>query len=169
MTLAKHSTPFYYDIVSDKLKATGINPYVINWIITFLNHRKQRVILDGITEFIDINRGVHQATVLGPTIIILLGGQYDIQLADPRDNPMVKFADGITIGKDGTNVTTDEVNGMKHWVASIRTRMNLSKTPEMLVHGKTTKPDPQLLVPDIESTVRAGRLLGRTRQENPGC
>ena len=38
----------------------------------------------------------------------------------------------------------------------------------MLVRGKTTKPDPQLLVPDIESTVRAGRLLGRTRQENPG-
>lgn len=160
LTLAKHSTPFYYDIVSDKLKATGINPYVINWIITFLNHRKQRVILYGITEFIDINRGVPQVTVLG--------GQYDIQLADPRDNPVVKFADGITISKDGTNVTADEVNGMKHWVASIRTRLNISKTPEMLVRGKTTKPDPQLLVPDIESTVRAGRLLGRTRQENPG-
>lgn len=103
----------------------------------------------GITEFIDINRGVPQATVLGPTIIILLQVVNDIQLPDPRDNPMVKFVDGITISKDVTNVTTDEVNGMKHWVASIRTRLNLSKTPEMLVHRKTTKPDPQLLVPDI--------------------
>jgi len=151
-------------IVSDKLKATGINPYVINWIITFLNHWKQRVILYGIVEFIDINRGIPQATVLGPTIFSLVVN--DIQLADPRDDPMVKFADGITIripiSKDGTNTATDEVNGMKHWVASIRTRLNLSKTPEMLVHRKTTKPDPQLLVPDIESTVRAGKLLGLT-------
>ena len=168
MTLAKHSTPSYYDIVSDKLKATGINPYVINWIITFLNHRKQRVILYGITEFIDINRGIPQATVLDPTIFSLVVNM-TYNLLTLEINPVVKFADGITISKDGTNVTTDEVNGMKHWVASIRTRLNLSKTPEMLVHGKTTKPDPQLLVPDIESTVRAGRLLGRTRQENPGC
>lgn len=82
-------------IVSDKLKATGINPYVINWIITFLNHWKQRLILYGIVEFIDINRGIPQATVLGPTIFSLVDN--DIQLADPRDDPMVKFADGITI------------------------------------------------------------------------
>lgn len=71
----------------------------------------------------------------------------DIQLADPRDNPMVKFVDGITIripiSKDGNDVTTDEVNTMKHWVASIRTKLNLSKTWEVLIHKKTTKPDPQ--------------------------
>ena len=43
-------------ILSDKLKATDINPYVINWILDFLSQRKQRVVVDGLTtEFIDIN------------------------------------------------------------------------------------------------------------------
>ena len=46
-------------IFSDKLKATDINPYVINWILDFLSQRKQRVVVDGITtEFMDINRGI---------------------------------------------------------------------------------------------------------------
>ena len=72
-------------ILSDKLKATDINPYVINWILDFLSQRKQRVVVDGITiEFIDINRGVPQGTVLGPILFSLMVN--DIQLADPRRN-----------------------------------------------------------------------------------
>ena len=56
-------------ILSDKLKATDINRYVINWILDFLSQRKQRVVVDGITtKFIDINRGVPQGTVLGPVL-----------------------------------------------------------------------------------------------------
>ena len=43
-------------ILSYKLKATYIDPYVINWILDFLSQRKQGVVVDGITtEFIDIN------------------------------------------------------------------------------------------------------------------
>ena len=81
--------------LSDKLKATDINHYVINWVLDFLNQRKQRVVVDGITtEFVDINRGVPQGTVLGPILFSLMVN--DIQLADPRRNLMVKFADDIT-------------------------------------------------------------------------
>ena len=61
-----------------------------------LSQRNQRVAVDGITtEFIDINRGVPQGTVLGPILFSLMVN--DIQLADPRRNFMVKFADDITI------------------------------------------------------------------------
>ena len=35
--------------LSDKLKATYVNPYVINWILDFLSQRKQKVVVDGIT------------------------------------------------------------------------------------------------------------------------
>lgn len=71
----------------------------------------------------------------------------DIQLADLRGNLMVKFADDITISipvsNDSTDATINEVNSMKHWAASNRMALNLSRTWEVLIHGKTTKPKPQ--------------------------
>ena len=106
---ALHTVPLY--ILTDKLKATDINPYVINWILDFLNQRKQRVVVDGITtEFVDINRGVPQGTVLGPISFSLMVN--DIQLVEPRRNLMVKFADDIIISipvsKDSTDATINE-------------------------------------------------------------
>ena len=66
---------------------------------------------------------------------------------------MVKFTDDITtsipVSKDSTDATINEVNSMKHWAASNRMSLNLSKTWEMLIHGKTTKPNSQP-VPGIE-------------------
>ena len=60
-------------ILSDKLKATDTNPYVINWVLDFLSQRKRRVVVDGITtEFIDINRSVPQGTVPGPILFSLV-------------------------------------------------------------------------------------------------
>ena len=50
-----------HDIICEKLKATNLNPNVINWIIDFLIHRKQTVIVDGVeTEYVDITRGCHK-------------------------------------------------------------------------------------------------------------
>ena len=85
------------------------------------DRRKQRVVVEGITtEFVDINRGVSQGTVLGPILFSLMVN--DIQLADPRRNLMVKFTDDITISipvsKQKTDATINEVNSMKHWAAS---------------------------------------------------
>ena len=80
---------------------------------------------------------------------------------------MVKFADDITISipvsKDSTDETILEVNSMKHWAASNRMALNLSKTWEMLIHGKATKPNPQP-VPGIERKSWL-KLLGIIFQE----
>jgi len=37
-----------HDIFCSKLKLPDINPYVTNWIISFLQGRKQRVLVDGV-------------------------------------------------------------------------------------------------------------------------
>ena len=108
-------------ILSEKLKATDVNPYLINWILDFLSQRKQRVVVDGITtEFLHINRGVPQGPVLGPILFSLMVN--DIQLVDPRRNLLVKFADDITISipvsKDSTDTTINEVNSIRDWAAS---------------------------------------------------
>ena len=48
-----------HKIVCDKLKFYDLNPYITNWIISFLSDRKQRVVVDGVTtNYLDVSRGV---------------------------------------------------------------------------------------------------------------
>ena len=40
-----------HDVVCNKLKAFDINPYITNWIINFLDSRKQRVVVEELIKF----------------------------------------------------------------------------------------------------------------------
>ena len=75
-----------HEIVCNKLKLYNINPYVVNWITSFLSNRKQRLAVDAVfTKFVDINRGVPQGTVLGPV-------QFSIMVNNIRaQNPSRKY------------------------------------------------------------------------------
>ena len=85
-----------HNILCSKLKQVNINPYIINWLISFLDHRKQRVVVDGYsTEYISINRGVPQGTVLGP--VLFSNFINDIKAVNTNKNLLVKFADDITV------------------------------------------------------------------------
>ena len=62
-----------HNVITEKLKQTNLNPYIINWIISFLTNRKQRVVIDGfITEYANISTGVLQGTVIGPFLFSLM-------------------------------------------------------------------------------------------------
>ena len=72
------------------------NSYIMNWTISFLNNRKQRVVVDGLTtESVSINRGVPQGTVLGQFLFsIMVNG---IAAVNPKKTLFIKFADDITL------------------------------------------------------------------------
>ena len=83
-----------HNILCSKLKQVNINPCIINWLISFLYQRMQRVVVDGYsTEYVSINRGVPQGTVLGLVLFAIFIN--DIKDVD-TDNLLVKFADDIT-------------------------------------------------------------------------
>ena len=84
-----HQVPCY------KLKSYDINPYITNWIISFLSSRQQRVVVDDIViSFLNIDRGVPQGTILGLILFSIMVN--DISAVSPN-NLLIKFADDFTI------------------------------------------------------------------------
>ena len=155
-----------HKIICDKLKSTNINPYIINWIISFLDNRKQRVVVDdAITTFVVINRGVPQGSVLEPTLFSLMVN--DTAAVSPMNNLLVKYADDITISvpvRQSTDTAAAEVEFMKKWADINEMSLNFTKTWEMCMHGKTTKLSPPEL-PGIKKKSWL-KLFGVTFQED---
>ena len=61
-------------VLYKKLVSYDINPYIKNWIMSFLCDRQQRVVVDGVvTSFLNINRGVPRRDCAW-TIIVLYHG-----------------------------------------------------------------------------------------------
>ena len=81
-------------ILFSKLASYDINPYIKNWIISFLCDRRQRVVVDGlVTSFLNVNRGVPQGTVLGPLLFSIMVN--DIKPVSPQ-TLLIKYADDNT-------------------------------------------------------------------------
>ncbi|CAB4019685.1 Hypothetical predicted protein, partial [Paramuricea clavata] len=153
-----------HDILFGKVKKLPFNPYIINWLIDFLKDRKQRVTVDGITtEFLKINRGVPQGTVLGPILFSIMVN--DIKPVNPI-NELCKFADDITIeapGYDEDDTSAEEVENMKLWSDENRMVLNMNKTYEMIVRGRTSIPLPSC-IPSIKRKTWL-KILGITLEE----
>ena len=103
-----------HDVLLEKVKKLPLNPYVVNRLINFLQDREQRVTVDSITtNFLRINRGVRQGTVLGPILFSIMVN--DIKAIDLKN---------------------------ELWAENNRMALNVDKTYEMIVRGKglTTVP-----------------------------
>ena len=130
-----------HDKVCRKLRNFEINPYIHNWIVNFLMGRQQRAVVDGIsTSYLSTNRGIPQGTVIGPILFLIMIN--DIKAVNPSANLMVKYADDISLSTPvGTKLnqadSESEVKSIMEWAKNNRMSLNLGKTWEMLIKGKT--------------------------------
>ena len=124
-----------HDILTQKLKSTNLNPYIINWLINFISCRKQRFAVVGtVTNFVNINRGVPQSTVLGPFLFSLMVN--DIEVKHPQTNNLVKFADDLTVSvpvASSGDSALDKGTNIENLASNNRMTLNFKKTWEMLL------------------------------------
>ena len=70
--------------------------HIINWIISFLSNREQRVVVDGLnTEFVSINWGVPQGNILGPVLLSIMVN--DTRPVYLERNLLFKYSEGLTL------------------------------------------------------------------------
>ena len=120
--------------------------WLTSWIASFLQGRKQRVFANGIeTEWKDVDGGVIQGSVLGPTLFILFISDINDYL--PVEAELEKFADDILsylLGKAATNLPQEIINGVNRWCIDNKMRLNAKKCKVIFTPGKDTLIPPTL-------------------------
>ena len=142
---------------------------LLNFGLTTIESLKQRFVVDGYrTKYVSINRGVPQGTVLGPVLFSIFIN--DIKAVNTNKNLLVKFADDITVSLPieanvGLDESETEVLSSIEWSENNCMKVNLTKTWELLLRGKTTRTPPE----PLEIIGRKGRLklLGPTFEQAP--
>ena len=130
-----------FDLVNHEIllvKLQKILPsWVTSWIAAYLAQRKQRVYSNNIeTEWKDVEAGVIQGSVLGPTLFILFIS--DINNYLPADAEIEKYADDIVsylIGKANSNLPQEIVDGIDRWCLDNKMRLNIKKFKIMFTPG----------------------------------
>ena len=126
-----------------KLKDLMLPESICTWIIDFLRGRPQVVkIGDFVSSTRILNVGAPQGCVLSPLLYSLF--TYDCATRHVC-NTMVKFADDTTleglITNDDETSYRDEVLKLVSWCEENNLELNVSKTKEMILDFRKTKPD----------------------------
>ena len=125
-------------ILLQKIRSTGINQQVSNWLFSYLHDRKQYVVLDGKESApVPVLSGVPQGSVLGPLLFLLyINDATDEQLncgslTTLYADDMLLYRE-ISCPDDYAKIQSD-INTLSTWVDKNNLTLNGSKCKYMII------------------------------------
>lgn len=156
-----------------KLRAIGLDDYLVSWISNYLTNRRQSVVLNGETsDLLPVTSGVPQGSVLGPLLFLLyVNDVNDVGLSE--GSKLILYADDILLYRkiyteQDYAVLQQDVDSLGVWSLLNHLSFNPAKCKFMVLSRKearTTPPPLNLLGSEIER-VDSIKYLGLTIKDN---
>ena len=126
------------ELLSSKLRQFSLNPLIVNWYLSFLEKRQQRVVYNGFEgQWREVNRGTTQGSVSGPYLFNVFINDLEINL---EGRPaLFKYADDSTIIVPfwgNGQCRTDLVDQFLSWSSRNRMTCNPTKCKEIIFRKK---------------------------------
>jgi hypothetical protein len=151
-----------HNILIKKMSDVGTPDFLTAWVYNFLSGRQQRVkIGNQFSEWENVNAGVPQGTLLGPSAFLLHINNFKTVCNS------VKYVDDTTIWEScrrdgGDSKLQYAANQSIGWCTTNNMKINTDKTKEMLIDFSKTKHDINsiMLNNDKLERVKNSKLLG---------
>ena len=158
-----------HSILINKIRLLPIPNFVINWLISFLCDRKQRVKLarDCVSEWGAAPCGVPQGTKLGPWLFILM-----INYLKLTDITHWKYIDDTTVSeiipRNGISQIQSGANELERWNTQNKFQLNVQKCKELLFqfHRNRIPFDKINLSTGCPNLVRQAKIPGVTVRDD---
>lgn len=142
------------DLLLNKMEMYGIRGTALEWLVSYLNNRTQRVVINknGIlykSKIMQNTVGVPQGSILGPVLFIIFMNDINIECSDV-DYKLTEYADDTNLLVTGPNLcklvekTSDLFPETENWFKKNKLCLNAAKTGAILFRTKlnrTEKPD----------------------------
>ena len=147
-----------------KLEQIGIDGMLLNLFKSYLNNRKQLVVVDGLkSSLLDVNAGVPQGSRLGPLLFII----YINDIVNDLESEILIFADDTTLlarGKDPAETAAQlnrDLVKISAWATQWKVTFNAGKTKDIIFSNKLLNNSPPLIFNnEIINRVNTHKHLG---------
>ena len=131
---------FEHNLLIEKLTQSPLNPYFVNWYVSFLSDRNKEwsvIILFLIGR--NVNCGTTQRSVRGPYLFNLFLNDLDV-IRHCQDSDLTKYADDtsilVTVRKTGVDESQKALNAYLEWTEANGMSCNTSKCKELCIAKK---------------------------------